>query len=332
MLSAPVSSDPRQFDVSIYKEVVERVHGGESYYDALGTALRSRGRATRSVLNWRTPLQLGLLGWLPSLMWGVMLLGAGATLALFFGSCIMSRVGSASNMLAPVQLFLMVGPLAGCFGSDGVFFAELWAGTAIAISVGAYAFDHRRTGLGAGLVALFLRELALPYVLVCVFLAWRAKRRRELLGWAAGLAGYALYFGLHAAAVHSRLGPAEVANPVGWAQFGGLSFVLRASSVGWLLALPAWATAVYVPLALVGLAGWRHRAAERVGMTVGTYMAVYAIFGFPFSTYWGALYAPLLSFGAAMSPIAVRDLLRAASAAAKTGNVPAATATGRAGC
>jgi hypothetical protein len=310
---APVSGDLRHYDVSIYKEVVERVQAGEGYYEALGTALRSRGRATRSVLNWRTPLQLSLLGWLPSLTWGRCLLGLGAVIALLLCFRIMTRGGPRASLLAPVQVMLMLGPLAGCFGSgDGVFFGELWAGVAIAISIGAYAFGHWRAGLAAGLLALFLRELALPYVLVCLFFAAKAKRRSEIWAWVIGIAGYAVYLGFHAAAVHAHLGPSEVANPVGWAQFGGLTFVLRASSVGWLLALPRWATALYVPLALLGLAGWKDEAASRVLMTVSGYMAAYAIVGFPFSTYWGALYAPLLTFGVSVSPLALGNLWRAA--------------------
>ena len=51
---------------------------------------------------------------------------------------------------------------------DGLFVMPiLWAGVLIAFSLCAYGTGRPKLGLGLGLAALFIRELALPY---CLFL------------------------------------------------------------------------------------------------------------------------------------------------------------------
>ena len=129
---------------------------------------------------------------------------------------------------------------------------------------------------------------------------------------------------MHALIVHARITPADFANPAGWIQlgavrihltgwiqFGGLDFLLRASSVGWLMLLPPWATALYLPAALLGLGGWTHPTAGYASLTVACYMAAFAVMGYSMNLYWGALYAPLLTFGAACAVPAFRDLAQA---------------------
>ena len=64
----------RPGDIALYQAIVERIHRGESYYDAAAKELPSRGYPTRSVFNWRTPLPAWLLGALPTPMIGRVLL------------------------------------------------------------------------------------------------------------------------------------------------------------------------------------------------------------------------------------------------------------------
>jgi len=310
-LMVPVPADVNQSDVAIYRDVVRLVHSGQSYYDALGQALRIRRRATRSVFNWRTPLHLTLLALMPTPAWAQALLGIGGLAALLMGLAIM--LGNAREIALPavIQLVLMLGPFINCFTmTGGVFFAELWAGVLIAISIEAYAFRWWQVGVLAGILALFLRELALPYVMVSGLLAWRDRRREETIAWLAGSILYAVYFTLHALAVTSRLGPADIANSAGWVQIGGLSFILRTSSFGWFLNWPPWVAGLYLPIALLGLGGWPHPIARRVILTAAVYMGSFAMLGYSFNLYWGALYASLLTFGAGWSPAALRDLIR----------------------
>lgn len=307
----PESYDPKKTDtadLALYKKTVDRVHAGENYYSALGGVLRSAHRPTNSPLNWRTPLQLTLVGVLPDLIWSRAILGIIGILALLSAFAIMTK--EELGILAAVQVLLMLGPLLMCFSPDGVYFAEVWAGAMIAASVGAYAMGSRKMGIALAIAALFFRELALPYVLVCGLIALYEKRRKEVLVLAAGVAAYAVYFGAHYIKVLALLTPADIANPAGWVQFGGLGFLLRASCVGWLMILPAWVTAVYLPVSVLGLAGWTSPIARRVLLTVGIYLAAFAVVGHSVNLYWGALYTPLLAFGAVMGGIAVADLVR----------------------
>lgn len=297
-------------DMALYQKTVRRIHNGENYYSALGGVLRAAHRPTRSVLNWRTPLHLTLIGLLPGLAWSRVILAVLGLLALLSAFVIMTQAGFA--LLAVAQVLLMLGTLLVCFTPEGIFFAEVWAGALIAASVGAYAMGSRRTGIVFALLALFFRELALPYVLVCGLLAWKEKKLREVLAFAVGILAYAAYFAAHLMKVNSLLTPADLPNPAGWLQFGGIAFLLRASCVGWLMILPPWITAIYLPVSVLGLAGWTHRIALRVALTVGAYLAAFSIVGHFVNLYWGALYTPLLSFGAVIGAVSVYELIQAA--------------------
>jgi hypothetical protein len=132
-----------------------------------------------------------------------------------------------------------------------------------------------------------------------------------LFGWLGGLGAYAAYFAMHALAVTSRLTPGDFPPSAGWIQFGGLEFILRTSSMGWLLVLPPWMSAIYLPLALLGLAACTAEIAPRILLGALAYLSLFALAGHSVHLYWGALYTPLLTFGAAWSGLALRDLVRA---------------------
>jgi hypothetical protein len=84
----------------------------------------------------------------------------------------------------------------------------------------------------AGVAALFFRELAAPYVLVCIGLAASDRRWRELAWWTAGLAAYAVFFAVHVWHVLPRISPEDTAHSAGWIQFGGAAFLWRSALPG----------------------------------------------------------------------------------------------------
>lgn len=299
-------------DLVIYQNVVRRVHGGDGYYAALANELRSHGFPTCSILNWRTPLHVTGIASLPSLTWARGLLMAGSVAATAMAIAVTFYEGSLP--MALVQGAMMLGAFLVCFVPAGVYFADIWSGMFISISIQAYAFNRWQMAVGWGAIALFFRELALPYVLISLLIAWRRKHKAELMAWFAAMAAYTLYVLFHAHSVLSQLTTSEMCSPVGWLQFGGIDSVLRMSRVGWLLAMNPWATALYLCCALLGLAGWNSGVGRRVGLTVAVYLILFAAVGLPGNFYWGAIYAPLLAFGIAWSGPAMRDLLRVLSA------------------
>ena len=153
----------QQSDGGTYQKVVIRLQAGEQYYEALGAELRAGGYPTKSVFNWRTPLHLtavAALGEAASRYLLVILADA----AVFLAGIATRRGG----WLGPVQSFVMLLALSECFIFNASFhlIAEVWVGVFIIISVAAYALGWWPVGVSAGTLALFVRESALPYVVV----------------------------------------------------------------------------------------------------------------------------------------------------------------------
>jgi hypothetical protein len=211
---------------------------------------------------------------------------------------------------AASAVLLMIGTFSHCFVDDIYLYQELWAGALIALSVCAYDLGRRPLGMAAGLLALFLRELALPYALISWLIAWRHGRRREATAWAVGLAVYGVSLILHILAVQSRSPHTQgTFNASSWVHFGGPAFLLATCRINLLLlASPPWVTALYLPLCLIGLLGWRGETSLRIGLIVALYLTAFSIIGGLFNYYWGLLYGLLLPFGLAWAPAALSDL------------------------
>jgi hypothetical protein len=301
-------ADEKKRDALVFRSVVDRVHAGESYYDAWGSEVRSLGYPTRSVFNWRLPMFAWLSGKLPSFIWGQAIL---ALLALSTLLMAYHAVRAESGIPTAFGAAVMVGcAFAPCLKPNGFAIADVWAGVLIAFSVCAYAQNWRLLGVAAGLFALFFRELALPYPLISLGLACRKKRSGEAIAWILGLIAFAAYFGVHALEVARHQEPGDHAHPQSWVRFGGTVFILSTVGFHSLLAeLPHWTWAVYLPLTVLGLAGWQGEFGTRVGLTAGAYLTAFAVVGQPFNDYWGLIDAPLLALGFVRSPASLRDLL-----------------------
>jgi len=110
--------------------------------------------------------------------------------------------------------------------------------------------------------------------------------------------------------------PSDLAHSDGWLQFNGAPFVLAIAQMNiFLLLLPQWVTAIYLPLAMLGFASWNSAAGQRAGFTACAFIMLFAFIGHPFNQYWGALVSPLFCLGAARAPSAIHDLLRQSLAA-----------------
>jgi hypothetical protein len=294
-------------DLQAYRQIVERVHRGENYYTAAEVELRSGGYATTSVFNWRLPTTAWLLAALPRPEWGQVLL---CLLALRALALAYAADRQNSSLLGSAVLVLtMAGAFLWCIDGDAYFAQELWAGVLIAISVGAFALQRRGWGVAAGLAALAIRELALPYVLVAIVLAGYEKRWREVALWCLGLATFAVFMGWHAWQVQGHWTASEPVQAESWIQFGGPAFVLKTSQMNvWLFRLPAWIAGAYLAASLIGLAASSDQVKVRVTATVGVYLIAFLIVGKPFNNYWGLVYVALLPFGLVRFPQALKAL------------------------
>jgi len=299
-------------DIALYRAEVDRIRDGEGYYQAVAAELGPRGYPTRSVFNWRSPLPVWMLGKMPAVELGKALLGllALAVIVLAFEALAREQGHGLGRPLACA--LLLSGAMIPCVLGDLFVSPELWAGVWIALSLCAYGLHRPGLGAAAGLAALFFRELAMPYCLVAVALAWRHERRNELRAWIAGLAAWAVFYGLHCVQVLNVIPPDARAHPHGWVQLGGTAFVISTAQMNaYLLLLPQWVTALYFAAAMLGFAGWHTRLGLRCGLTICLFVPAFGLVGQEFNQYWGSLIAPLLCFGAARWPASIRDLWQA---------------------
>jgi hypothetical protein len=297
-------------DVALYRAEVDRMQAGQGYYEAAGIELRERGYPTRSVFNWRTPLPLWLIGKMPDPVFGKALLCGLAICAVVLCFDWLAREGGPA--VAIVGVLLLCGAMLPSFLGDLFVMPVLWAGFLIAISLALLAAGRLKLGVAAGTTALFLRDLAGPFVVVMLGLALCRRRFREAAYWSAGLAAYSLFFVLHIYQVSLVEHAGDRAQEDSWVQLGGLAFVISTTQLnGWLLVLPQWVAALYLPLALLGFAAWRGDGAQRAGIAAAAYVLLFGFVGQDFNQYWGSLIAPLLCLGAAWAAPAVRDLVSA---------------------
>lgn len=313
---SPLKSDhrfhnmPGEGDLALYKAEAKRMQSGESYYSAVAAELRARGYPMQSPFNWRTPLPLWFFGKLPSPA-APILLGATSALVLLLGFRVLEREAGALATL--IGMPLLFGSLAACWIEPLYYLTELWAGVFITLSLCCYATGRRWMGVATGLAAQFLRELSLLYSLISLGLAIRAKQYREAAVWALGLLCYGAFLGYHVATVSKLIRPDDLFQPAGWIQLGGTAFIVGTAHLNSvILTLPQWVAALYFCLAMIGFAGWNSTVGQRFGLTMAAYVMAFAVVGLYYNQYWGALYAPILCFGAARSPAALRDLVMAA--------------------
>jgi len=308
-----VPADPTKVgDEHMYANVVDGLRHGGDFYDTLRAQLSAGHYGMKSVFNWRTPFFMSLVALFPSNwdIYALVLLVAltGGGLAVWLAWRELGPIAGGS--LVAIEILALGAALA-----PGTFLiSELPAGFLVLLSATAYGLGARRTGFAAAALALFVRELAGPYVVVCAFLAWRAGLRRELALWGLVLAGYAAYYLWHVHMVSLHQSPSDLGDRSGWLQFGGAAFVLNAAAFnGYFITAPLWATALLLPAACIGLMAWPGPAGERMALTVFAYLALFAIAGKDVDSYWGALFTPLMTLGLVWFPAGLRDLWRAAS-------------------
>lgn len=303
-------SGSREGDVELYQSIVGRLHAGEGYYDVVGSELRSRHYATRPFFNWRLPTLGWFLGKMPVAAIGMWVLTGLASLALVLWLGILKKDGG--FYMALLGGGLLLGVVASCLAESAFLFHELWAGVLIALSIALWS-RNRWLSVASGLLALFVRELSFPFVIVMLVMACKEKRRREAIAWLVGIGVFFVYLFVHAKIV-SGLGLDSELTNASWVQFGGWSFILATAKwTSLTMFTPWWVDVVLLPLMLIGLIGWRGAIGTRVGLTVVLYVLAFLIVGRSDNFYWGMMYGPLLVLGVLHVPRAMADLWRSAA-------------------
>lgn len=281
-------------DASLHLATIDRIRDGQRYYEAVGQELRRRNYPATRVFNWRTPAHYKAV----------------AVLSVPVARGLLAALALVAVVLTPLALrrepatVMVVGTLAqlGAVGAGfippAVGAAEVWAGVLIALSIHAYYRNQWTAGAILGVSAVFVRELAAPFALVCGLLALRARRRPESYIWVAGGLAYAAYFWIHATEVWAHQLPGDLPQREDWVRWNGLAFVLATVKVnGVLAARPHAVTALYAVIAIAGTVSLR--APRQVTWPLLTYFLLFVFAGQPFNYYWGYATASIWAFAAA---------------------------------
>lgn len=296
-------------DIALYEAIVGRMEAGDDYYSAAATEQSQRGYPLRPAVVVREPTLALFLAAL-----GTQTLQMAALLALCVSVMAVAIWRFRTVALSGPAWVAAVMAL-GAFGlfycvPAGLYMHEVWAGLLMLAALLSRTGRHYVPSVLLALLAVSVRELALPLLAVMAFVAWRDRKSRELVWWLSAIVVFVAFYGVHAWFVFDQ--PAEgVVSSQGWLELGGWDFVLstirRTSVLNW---MPLWVTAVVVPLALLGWASLRDSMAARVTTLLAVYFVTFAIVGRPENWYWGLLYVALIGPGLAFAPGALWTLGR----------------------
>jgi hypothetical protein len=271
-------TQPAHKDPSVYLDALQRMRRGVDYYPAMDAALRAADIGpVATARGFRTPWLFEFWEQLPG--------DRGIWLAYLLGVMIMTiaarrLVDNRWALLAPTVVLLAIG-----FG--GSMIVEPWTAPWIMASLAFTVSGRDRAGATCALVAVIVRELALPLVIAGLLFA--LVRNRSRWPWIAALGLSAVTFWLHARSAAPYLeGPGREAPlwmSSTWGSFPRL--------VGFGIPLGE----VLGPLALVAAAVHAHRRGHLA--LIGPLLSFGLIGLVAERPYWGAIIVPVSTLLAA---------------------------------
>lgn len=297
-------------DFELYARIVERV-SGENYYAAAMELQRENNYPTRPFVTVRLPTLAWLNAWLGSDTIRVLVV------ALLLANLVvwhrqLSRVATAPERVFGLVLLFISG--IGAFEARAGLIHELIAGLLLSLALGLYRPERWWPSLLLAALALAVRELAAPFVLLWLFLAASERRWKEAAAVAVLLAVFGLGLYLHYLGVEAHRLPGDRPSP-GWdAMLGPQMALYSLSRLTALLYLPP---PIAGPIALLPLLGWIG-VGGRLSLFaslwfVGFFLSV-ALFARAENFYWVLMVLPAYAAGLALAPRTLADLVRALKA------------------
>lgn len=315
---SPVSVPPsgraefgRDTDLMLYDSVIAHVAAGKNYYAAAIAEQRARSFPVRPGFAVRLPTLATIeatIGPLGTALAAISLLGAIAV-------AWWRRFGDEGADPARRRLATALVVAGSSFLLNPTYHVlhELWAGGLVALALGLHRPGRWHGALAVVALALAIRELVLPFVLLMAAMAAWRRDWQETAAWAALAAAFVALLAWHLSIVAGYVEPSDSTGP-SWLALRGLA--------GWLgnlvqssqLHLLPWALAAPLPLlAVLGWCGWRTPAGAAASLLLLGYGAAFMIAGRENNFYWGLVVTPVLFAGLAFAPGALHDLARAAS-------------------
>ncbi len=305
---AKMEAEVEDDDIILYKTINRRIGAGDTYYVAAAEEQRKQDYPLRPFVTVRMPT----LAWISvalgsaimtALMWALM---TGNLLAWYFR--LKTESGDSKIHLRGLAL-VAASSLLGLH-SKYLVVHEVWAGLLLATSMALYRPYRWWPSVVLAGVALMIRELALPFVLLMGAFAAIELRWREVLAWAALVALFVGALFLHAEQVALVTTASDPASP-SWTAIGGWQNFMRVMRLT--SALRIFPDALATIFAILALFGWMSRRsdlAQRGALLFLGYGLMFMIFGRDNNFYWGLMVAPAFLAGLAFCPAALADLYR----------------------
>lgn len=308
-----VTRDTSQFafeqtDGGLYRAIVHRMQDGQDYYAAVSAEQPGRNYPTTPVVTVREPT----LAWITAAVGRPVMVGVMVGLVvLALGLSLWVWEHTERRRSTWVGMVLLSAGAVGIFAVPrGVWIHEVWMSLLVYLGLMAWGLGLVRSSFVLLLAAALVRELAAPVMLLMFVIAWHRGRRREAVMWAAGLAVFAIFFGLHAVRV-TELVTVEGPESASWLALGGWPFVVDALRESSILSLaPYWFSAVVVPLGVLGWWSRSGRLFDHVSWLLLTCSVGLCIVGRPDNTYWGMFLGPFVIPGILMALVAAAALVR----------------------
>jgi hypothetical protein len=299
-------------DLRLYRIIIDRVRRGDNYYVAATEEQRANNY----------PVAPGFTVRLPTLAFVSAALGTTGLIALevvLFGAMMVAMMrrledepGSEQYRLLALAL-LMTGIASGLNYHYNVLH-EIWSAQLIALSLALHRPQQGRWvgALAAAALAVAVRELALPFVLLMAAQALWRRRRGESAAWAALVALFVAAMVVHLHFANAQVRPGDPLSP-SWLVLGGLnSLVYKVVNSTFLSLLPVWIAGPAVVLCLFGWTAWKSPLGDVGALLVLGYAVAFMIAGRDNNFYWGVLITPVLFMGGAFVRLGLPSLWRAA--------------------
>lgn len=313
--AVPVAGDADDHDLHLYRVINARVRSGDGYYQAAVEEQRRNNYPVTPGLTVRLPTLALLAAALgdPGMM--ALRIALLAAMLLAFHRRLDDEPDGAARR--PMALALLVVGAASALGPRYAVLHEVWAAQLMALSFALHRPEHGRWGWAwlVAALALAVRELVLPYVLLLAVCAAWERRWREAAAWLALIALFAAGLAVH---LHLAAGPVLPGDPASpsWLAIKGMAGLLyKIINSTFLGILPLALSGPLVVLALFGWAGRDSPLGRRGFLLVSGYALAFMAVGRDNNFYWGLLITPLLFVGAAFLPASLPALWRAAGLA-----------------
>jgi len=304
-------SRPRDDDLALYDIAIERIQGGEHYYDFIVEEQRAA----------RYPVTPGIAVRLPTLAYIDAWLGktgqtvAAIILLIAVLAAWWRRLGDEPGGKRHRAMAMALLMMSASLGLNRYFFVlhELWAGMLLALAFGLHRPGKWGWALIVGALALAIREMALPFVLLMAAMAFWRRDWKEGAAWSALALVFLALFGVHLHLIAQQVLPGDPSGQ-GWLYLRGLSgWISNVALSSNLRFLPHWLAGPALILAMLGWAAWRSPAGLFGLLLFLGYGLIFMIVGRPDNFYWGMLVSPAMFIGIAFAPMGLAALIGGAA-------------------